>query len=119
MQAALLALKRNIVRLRHNDEMMDTNARRAMGTQFAKLDGDDLYPVNNVALVPVLSIHDSLANVIALNQAIHLATSGSASALDRLSLYGDSPLDSEMETMENECPSPEEVENWIRNAEPA
>lgn len=113
-QDAMLALKRNIERLRHNDEMMDTNTRNAMAMQFSKLDGDTLHSVPNISLLPILAIHDSLANVTVFSRAIHR---GDASSLDSLTLYGDSPLDSETQKMENERPTSEQIEQWIGESE--
>lgn len=116
LQAALLSLKRNIERLRHNDEMMDTNSRNDMATKYAKLDGNTLHTVTNLALVPILAVHDTLANVTVLSRAIHIAACGNASSLEALTLYGDSPLDSETQKMENERPTPDQIEQWIRES---
>jgi hypothetical protein len=116
-QETMLTLKRNIERLRQNDEMMDTNTRSPMAEKFSKLDGDTLKGVPNISLVPILAIHDSLANVTVLSRAIHCAASGDASSLDSLTLYGDSPLDSETQKMENERPTSEQIKQWIRGAE--
>ena len=115
LQDAMLALKRNVKRLRHNDEMMDENARSTMATQFMKHDGEALQSVRNLSLLPVLAIHDTLSNVTTLSRAIHRSTSGGSSSFNSLSLYGDSPLDSATERMQNERPTPEQIEQWIRD----
>jgi hypothetical protein len=117
LQNAMLYLKRNIDRLRHNDELMDDNSRVAMATQFSKLDGDTSHSVTNIDLVPILAIHDSFSNVAVLSRSIYQTVSGNASAVDGLTLYDDSPLSSEAQKMKNERPTPEQTEQWLRKME--
>ncbi len=113
VQQGLLDYKRNIDRLRHNEEMVDAASRTAMATAWCRLDGDAQERVSNLELIPILSIHDSQANVVRLSRAIHRAASGDSSALQGIELYGDSPIVGEEAQMRRERPTRQQIQNWI------
>lgn len=113
MQDSLLLLKRSIDRLRWNEELMDPNSRTKMAREFAPLDANRQLTIRNLQLIPILSIHDSQSNVVALSRAIYKAADGDYSELATVQLFGDSPLDEENETMQRERPTKEQIERWL------
>ncbi len=113
LHQALLDLKRNIERLRHNEELLSVESRMRLAEEFKHFDGETPETVPNLRLVPIFAIHDSQFNVMSLQKAIHRAANGDTSVLDNLQLYADSPLASENTTMQKERPTPEQIEHWL------
>lgn len=113
MQQRLLDLKRNIERLRRNEEMLDVRTRTAICERFKLFDGDEPERVNNLKMVPIFSVHDGQFNVIELSRAIHRAARGDLSLLNNIRLYGDSPVEGQSEAIRRERPSQDQIRQWL------
>lgn len=113
LHGSMLALKRQIDRLCHNDELLDVTSRIHLTNQLKSFEGDSKETVPNRSLVPVFAIHDSQFNVVSLMKAVYRALNADSSLLDRIHLYGDSPLSNENTAIQRERPTSDQITRWL------
>lgn len=112
LQQTLLDLRKNIERLKRIEGTMEWKKRFALSDRLRNFKEDDVQ-IANIDLLPALTIHDLQANIIALSRALYLAAHGDTTALHDITLYDDTPLESENEKLQQERPSKVEIAKWI------